>query len=245
MNLLARRLQRWLRPLRRTPIHPQWFVELGSRALAAFVRDHTAGTVVDIGCGRMEIARYLVTDNHRYIGLDHPAPVASLYHTRPQVYADAQCLPIRSAAVDVALIVNVLEHLHSPDAGLTEIRRILRVDGVCVAEIPFIYPLHDRPFDYFRWTAPGIEALFRRHGLAVREVVALTQPLESVALMLNLAVSRTIVNALIRRSPVALLLPFAPLVFLIANTAAFMLSWFSKDDAMPYGYRVVAVKITE
>lgn len=245
MNQLARRLQQWLRPLRRAPIHPQWFVELGSRALVAYVRDHTAGTVLDIGCGRMEIARHLATDNHFYIGIDHPAIVASLYRTRPQVYADAQCLPIRSAVADVALIVNVLEHLPNPDTSLAEIRRVLRVGGVCVAEIPFIYPIHDQPFDYSRWTAPGIKALFDRHGLEVHELVSLTQPLESVALMLNLAVSRIMANALARRSPVVLLLPFVPLVFLIANTASFILSLLSKDNAMPYGYRIVAVKITE
>jgi SAM-dependent methyltransferase len=43
---------------------------------------------------------------------------------------------VRSAAVDVVICCEVLEHVASPDAVMAEIRRILRPEGVLIVSFP-------------------------------------------------------------------------------------------------------------
>jgi SAM-dependent methyltransferase len=80
---------------------------------------------------------------------------------RPAVVGDAQSLPFASESFDVILANNVIEHLREPDAGVAEMRRVLRPGGTILYTIPFLYPVHEAPHDYVRFTAHGLRQLFR------------------------------------------------------------------------------------
>ena len=82
-----------LEPLRRSPFNPQWLVfRLEERKLAA-LGPLMSGTVVDVGCGE-QAPRRQIAPGGRYIGLDSHRTATEWYHTRPDVYGDAQCLPL-------------------------------------------------------------------------------------------------------------------------------------------------------
>jgi SAM-dependent methyltransferase len=91
----------------------------------------------------------------RQIGLDirpHPAADAR---------GDAHQLPFADDSFDAVVSMEVLEHLHSPERVVDEIRRVLKPEGRLVLTTRFIFHIHGAPVDYYRYTRHGLEYLFR------------------------------------------------------------------------------------
>ena len=68
---------------------------------------------------------------------------------------------INDEEVDVVFCLEVLEHVQNPFKAVSEIYRILKPGGVIIGSVPFVFPIHDEPDDYFRYTKYGISYLFR------------------------------------------------------------------------------------
>lgn len=84
---------------------------------------------------------------------------------KPMVTADAHQLPFASESFDVVVANNVIEHLQDPACGVAEMKRVLRPRGIVLYTIPFLYPVHEAPHDYTRFTAYGLRRLFREFQL--------------------------------------------------------------------------------
>jgi 2-polyprenyl-3-methyl-5-hydroxy-6-metoxy-1,4-benzoquinol methylase len=76
----------------------------------------------------------------------------------PDIEADL-CEWCDEEAYDVVVMSEVLEHLHDPQAALANVRRSLRDEGKLVLTVPFLFPIHDEPYDYFRYTEHGLRML--------------------------------------------------------------------------------------
>ncbi|KKQ15996.1 MAG: hypothetical protein US30_C0025G0008 [Candidatus Moranbacteria bacterium GW2011_GWF2_36_839] len=77
------------------------------------------------------------------------------------VVADAHDLPFEDGKFDIILCTEVLEHLHSPHVAISEMKRVLKVGGKLILTTRFIFPIHDAPGDYFRYTKYGLRYLFK------------------------------------------------------------------------------------
>ena len=236
---MSSRIRSLLRPLAGTPLHPQWLVKQESRPLIEFLATvPDGGIVLDIGCFDMKPKQH-VPEGSRYVGLDYLLTAEEWYGTRPHVYGDAADLPVAEESVDVVLLLSVLEHLRDPERVVSQVRRALRPNGHFVIQVPFLYPLHDEPRDFGRWTRYGLVRLAERHGFVVERCIAMGSPLETAALLGNIAWAKTALNWIERRSPLALLAAALPIVVLFRNVAAKLLSSLSPaDDMMPMGYHL-------
>jgi len=76
--------------------------------------------------------------------------------------ADAHKLPFEDGAFDGVWIQAVLEHVLEPATVVTEIHRVLRREGLVYAETPFMQQVHERAYDFSRFTQSGHRWLFRR-----------------------------------------------------------------------------------
>jgi SAM-dependent methyltransferase len=63
---------------------------------------------------------------------------------------------------DMILCLNVMEHVHEFDKAITNIHRALRPGGRVVIFVPMLYPLHDEPFDFWRFTEHSLRRLVDR-----------------------------------------------------------------------------------
>lgn len=81
--------------------------------------------------------------------------------TRPDVLADVTSVPFSEACADCIVCTEVMEHLPNPVACVNEIHRLLKPGGVLIASVPFLYPGHADPDDYWRFTPSGLKELFR------------------------------------------------------------------------------------
>lgn len=76
-------------------------------------------------------------------------------------------MPIKDAAVDGIVCEDVLEHIAEAPLLLKEISRILKPGGTLIMKIPFLYPYHSSPDDFFRWTESGITHVLKENDLHV------------------------------------------------------------------------------
>lgn len=239
MTKAAQRIRRWSRVLRRTPLHPQWL--LGNQdGTTDWIRSHARGTVLDIGCADRWIESRL-PPGCEYVGLDSLVTGGSLYAARPDVFADAGRLPVREGSVDTVLMLEVLEHVRHPSDALAEVARVLRPGGSLLVTIPFLYPVHDAPHDYQRYTAHGLVRELEAAGLSVESPSPSLGSAESAGLIFNLAVGGMVSEALERRSVSLLLAPVAAVVVPVVNLGCWLLGKVMPDwEALTAGYRVLA-----
>lgn len=239
--MLAPGLRRTLALLRHTPLHPQWL--LGARnGAASLVAADARGVVLDIGCGDRWVEKCL-PPGCAYIGLDYLVTGRDMYGSRPDVYGDASVLPIADDSVDTVVILDVVEHLARPREALGEIVRVLRPDGRLLLTMPFLYPIHDAPHDYQRFTVHGLLRELESVGLRAERITPSMGSAETAGLVSCLAVGGMAVQALQKRRPGMLLLPLLVLAIPLINVLAWasgrlLPSWSS----VTAGYQLVATK---
>lgn len=229
-------IRRFFSTLRLTPFHPQWLV---SRHRVRFFRqlsEWVYGNVLDIGCANQQVKAFLAT-NCRYIGLVFYQTATGRYKTSAHVFDDAVDLPVLSESIGCILLLDVLEQIAEPDRCLAEIHRVLKPGGSFVIGVPILYPLHDRLRDCQLWTAHGLEGIVGRYGFLVSKYCHAGEPLETAALLSNIAASRACLKWIERRSPFSLFAVFLPCFVFLTNITAWSLRFAcSKDDLMPTGY---------
>jgi SAM-dependent methyltransferase len=84
--------------------------------------------------------------------------------------SDAHALALADASFDVVVCTEVLEHLREPQRAIDEMYRVLKPGGTLLLTTRFLFPIHDAPHDYFRFTKYGLQYLLRRfEDLDVKE----------------------------------------------------------------------------
>lgn len=113
-------------------------------ALATLFEENVApgSSCLDIGCGDGRTSGpWLLSHGCRYLGLDiseHAVQEARKQGFDAEVIKDANALPVPDQSIDVAVCVEVLEHLFAPKEAAKEIYRVLRPGGRLIATVPNI-----------------------------------------------------------------------------------------------------------
>ncbi len=124
-------------------------------------RHHVTGRLLDSGCGNQPFAawyRPLVT---AAVCLD-AAPLPGV-----DVIGFADRLPFADASFDTVLATEVLEHVEDAERAVADIARVLVPGGCALITVPYLYPTHEAPYDFRRFTHYGLASVLRRHGLEV------------------------------------------------------------------------------
>jgi ubiquinone/menaquinone biosynthesis C-methylase UbiE len=140
--------------------------------LQDFLRRHfdsgKTTSVLDLGAGTKPYAPLYETYFSKCTAVDVPH---SPHDTGAlDVFASADSLPFADESFDCVICTEVLEHCRDPGAVLTEIARVLKVEGWVFLTTPFFVPLHEMPYDYYRYTPSALEDLATRAGLSVASI---------------------------------------------------------------------------
>jgi SAM-dependent methyltransferase len=136
--------------------------------------DGVPDRVLDAGCGRgatrAEFKRFGIPVDYYGVDLGVGDPT---WEFRVSAVADLHGLPFRSASFDKIICNQVLEHVDHPDVVLAELARVVRPGGRIFLSVPFIWHLHQEPYDRFRFSLHALEFMLKEHGL----VADLIQPM--------------------------------------------------------------------
>lgn len=77
------------------------------------------------------------------------------------VICDNATLPFKDNYFDYVLCNQTLEHTKDIFWAISEIRRVLKKDGLWFISIPFLYPEHACPWDFYRFTRFWLEEIFK------------------------------------------------------------------------------------
>jgi SAM-dependent methyltransferase len=147
-----------------------------------------SGRLLDVGAGDRWIEAKLPS-SAAYVALDFPATGRDLYAATPHVFADAAALPFTTASFDGVVCLEVLEHVKDPAAVMLEIARVLKPGGTGWLSMPFLYPVHDSPFDFQRWTGHGWIRSASGAGLEVADLRPSGSAIESAGVLACLALA--------------------------------------------------------
>ena len=157
------------------------FIDLASRKYACAEVErcigHAPSTVLEIGCSSGFLLRDLLArlPEHRVFGADYThETLEHLGRELPDVpllqFDLTQC-PLPDAFVDVAVLLNVLEHIDDHEAALAHLFRIIRPGGAVVIEVPAgpsLYDVYDRVLMHRRrYAMSQLIKLLVRYGFAI------------------------------------------------------------------------------
>lgn len=166
------------------------------RTLLQAIKDHLhifKGEMLDVGCGIMPYRELILENNpavKKYIGLDLAS--SSIHNTDiADLHWDAKTIPLEDNSVDSAMATEVLEHSFYPDQTLAEIYRVLKPGGTFYYSVPFLWPLHETPYDAFRYTPFSLKMFLEKAGFTDIDIKSLGGWNTSFAQMTGLWVTQS------------------------------------------------------
>ncbi|MDB6132402.1 MAG: Methyltransferase type 11 [Verrucomicrobiales bacterium] len=148
------------------------------RTNAAFLK----GKVLDYGCGSRPYEHFF-TEATQYIGGDiesggHPAD-----RKKADIYFEEMKVPLPDRELDGVLASEVLEHLFDLPGCLHEFHRLLKPGGRVLVTCPFVWPLHEQPYDFARYTSYALKSEFEKAGFRLVKQERLGTPIEVLGQM--------------------------------------------------------------
>ena len=134
---------------------------------------------------------------------------------------------------DHIFILEVLEHTHNPLSAVENLFISLKLGGRLSLSVPFVFPIHDAPYDFFRFTRHGLVLLFKQF-----ENVDIQQR-NSWAQAITVLIGRTAHSdgaKLYYASPIFVIL--ALLLYPLAS----VIGWIFPANFLTTGYTLSAIK---
>jgi SAM-dependent methyltransferase len=146
-------------------INPFYFIRRGLFKGIVKNRDYLYGVMLDFGCGRKPYQNLIQVD--KYVGVDIEVSGHSHKNSMVDVFYDGRSIPFEANSFDSFLCSEVFEHLFNLSEILNELRRILKHGGKGVITVPFVWPEHEVPYDFGRYSSFGMESILQSHGFRI------------------------------------------------------------------------------
>lgn len=160
----------WVASRQHVPMTSRLITDVVAKAYSEAIAANAAGRLLDIGCGRVPLYgmyRDLVSE---VVCVDWPQSHHGSEHV--DYFCDLnEMFDVERGGFGTVIATDVLEHLHAPENLFSLASRALGPSGKLILGVPFLYWIHEAPFDYHRYTRFALEKMARDAGL---EVVTVT-----------------------------------------------------------------------
>ena len=130
-------------------------------------------------------------------------------------------------------IFEVLEHTKNPISAVNNIYEVLDEGGYVLFSSPFIFHIHDEPYDFYRFTKYGLKHLFR--DFTEVEILSRNGWFETIlVLFVRLRLEKSLVGKVIGNAFILLYYLLTPVTWLLQKSIT--------SDKMTTGYFLYAKK---
>jgi len=186
------------------------------------------GKVLDIGGTKNDYY-------HRYSNFSHCRITTMNINGKADVYGNVENrFPFDDEVFDYVVAFRVLEHIYDIENLMGEVKRVLKQRGQFYVYVPFLYPFHKDPSDYYRYTHVALERIFKETGfIEISVTIVGFGPFTSSLLILNTVTTKNLFFRL-----------FCALIYPIARICDWLLIELRKEIRQHYalGYLVTARK---
>jgi SAM-dependent methyltransferase len=155
-----------------------------AKAVNRFSKTLTAGSkVLDLGCGLKPYQIYF--QNMQYVGIDVEESGRNKSDKLTDVQFDGISIPFDDEEFDACICTEVLEHAIDPDALLIEVNRVLKNRGSLLITVPFMWGLHELPYDFRRYTYLGLSKTVTKCGFSIEREERLTGGGNAILAIIN------------------------------------------------------------
>lgn len=127
------------------------------------------GSLLDAGCGEKPYSLIYDELTETSIGCDVEYCVHD--QTAVDVFATLDKLPFQNNTFDTVLCTNVLEHVAENERAFGELSRVLKSNGYMILSVPFLYPTHEIPHDFYRYSFYGLKYQLEKNELDILNAV--------------------------------------------------------------------------
>lgn len=157
---------RWRASRREVPFTSRLMVDIVAAAYAEAIEAHATGRLADLGCGKAPLYGMYRAKASEVVCVDWPSSLHGAQHV--DTFADLNGpLALESDSYDTIVATDVIEHLHTPEALFASAARALKSGGKLIVGVPFLYWVHEAPYDFHRYTRFALEKLAADAGLAI------------------------------------------------------------------------------
>jgi SAM-dependent methyltransferase len=176
------------------------FKSLDRATIRKFILDYITsvlpamnGNMLDIGCGKMPYRKLILEGSavESYTGLDIETAIVYDKEVKPDFFWNGEKMPFENNTFDCALATEVLEHVPHPNIFLSEAHRVLKSNGKLFFTVPFLWNLHEVPYDEYRYTPFSLERILKENGFTDIHIQATGGWHASMAMMIGLWIKRS------------------------------------------------------
>ena len=166
-----------------------WGEQISDRASFEFLieaRDFSKGkTILDAGAGYKRFEPFFRDAN--YLSLEHPSGIElkAMQGVSYDIVAELDAdIFTEKASIDVIYSHSVLEHIARPEKFFSNSFQVLKPGGRLYINAPFIYPEHEQPFDFNRFSRYGLKSRLEEAGFNIIKLVPSSNAIYSASCFL-------------------------------------------------------------
>jgi SAM-dependent methyltransferase len=140
------------------------------------------GKTLDVGCGTKPYEKYFRSTE--YVGLEIETTI-NRERKKADVFYDGGKFPFQDKEFDSIVTNQVFEHVFNPAEFLAEINRVLKVNGMLLLTVPFVWDEHEQPYDFARYSSFGIKHVLQQHGFTIQQHLKSVNDIRVIAQLIN------------------------------------------------------------
>jgi SAM-dependent methyltransferase len=148
-------------------ISPFWLCRRELALALSKLAPRLTGEVLDFGAGSQPY-RSLLKNCSSYVSLEYDTP-QNRERKVADIFYDGISIPVETSSYDGILSTQTLEHVPNPDIIVSEWARVLKEGGMLLITMPFMWPEHEMPYDYQRYSSGGLRLLLEKSGFEIVE----------------------------------------------------------------------------
>jgi ubiquinone/menaquinone biosynthesis C-methylase UbiE len=131
----------------------------------------------------------------------------------------------------------VLEHVSDPKKAIQEMGRVLKPGGIIIISAPMTWPLHEEPYDFFRYTLHGLRHLMQKSNFDILDEIPRGNNLSTTAQMFLDTQLENISQSFPQRI-------YSLVLSLVVNQICSVINLFKPAKRLCLGWVIVAKKMS-